>query len=57
MRFLHTLIIPILIGAFISCQDSPKESTATYDIGLVESKKIILPIDENTYYLTKVSHP
>ena len=33
-----------------ACQDSPKESTATYDIGLVESKKITLPIDENSYY-------
>ena len=36
-----------------ACQDSPKESTATYDIGLVESKKIILPCDENTYFLSK----
>ena len=36
-----------------ACQDSPKESTATYDIGLVESKKITLPCDENTYFLSK----
>ena len=36
-----------------SCQDSPKESTATYDVGLVESKKITLPCDENSYFLSK----
>ena len=36
-----------------SCQNLPKESTATYDIGLVEAKKITLPIDENTYYMSK----
>ena len=36
-----------------ACQDSPKESIATYDIGLAESKKIVLPVDENTYYLSK----
>ena len=53
MKFLYTLIASILVGGFISCQDSPKESTATYDIGLVESKKIVLPVDENTYYLSK----
>ena len=53
MRFLRTLIIPILVGGFISCQDSPKESTATYDVGLAESKKITLPCDENTYFLSK----
>ena len=36
-----------------ACQDSPKESIAAYDIGLAESKKIVLPVDENTYYLSK----
>ena len=36
-----------------ACQDSPKESIATYDIGLAESKKIVLPVDENTYFLSK----
>ena len=36
-----------------ACQDLPKESTATYDIDLVESKKITLPCDENTYFLSK----
>ena len=36
-----------------SCQESPKGSVATYDIGLVESQKVTLPIDENTYYFSK----
>ena len=53
MRNLYIFIIVLLIGCFISCQNSPKESSATYDIGLVESKKIVLPVDENTYYLSK----
>ena len=45
------------MGGLVSCQDSPKESTATYDVGLVESKKIVLRVDENTYYIptTKLS--
>ena len=38
---------------FFSCSSPSKESTATYDIGLTESKKITLPIDENTYFLSK----
>ena len=38
---------------FLSCSSPSKESTATYDIGLTESKKITLPIDENTYFLSK----
>ena len=53
MKFLRTLIIPIWVGGLISCQNSPKESTATYDVGLVESKKITLPVDENTYYMSR----
>ena len=56
MRISHILIFVILIGGFISCQDSSKGSTATYDIGLVELKKIILPIDENTYYFSRSIH-
>ena len=42
--------IPII---FFSCSDSPIKSAATYDKDLVESKKIVLPVDENTYYLSK----
>ena len=38
---------------FFSCSSPSKESTATYDIGLTESKKITLPIDENTYYMSR----
>ena len=51
-KLLLTIGISIAV-LFISCQNSPKESNATYDIGLVESQKITLPIDENTYYLSK----
>ena len=53
MRNLYTFIFILLVGGFISCQESPKGSTATYDVGLVESKKIVLPVDENTYYISK----
>ena len=54
MRYNHSfLIIPIYSILLFSCQDNPKSSTASYDRGLVESKKITLPIDENTYYLSK----
>ena len=53
MNNLYILIFVILISGFISCQNSSKESNATYDIGLVETKRIILPVDENTYYLSK----
>jgi hypothetical protein len=53
MRILHTLIFILLIGGFISCQESPQGSTVRYDVGLTELKKIVLPVDENTYYLSK----
>ena len=54
MRYNHSfLIIPIYSLLLFSCQDTPQSSTASYDISLVESKKITLPIDENTYYLSK----
>ena len=51
----HTFLLIYLVGfTFISaCQDSSNDLTATYDIGLIESKKITLPIDENTYYYSK----
>ena len=50
----HTLLLAYLVGCiFLSaCQSSSNDSTATYDIDLVESKKITLPIDENTYYFS-----
>ena len=49
------LFIIILIGIllFNSCQSSSNQPHTTYDIGLAESKKIILPVDENTYYLSR----
>lgn len=53
MRILHILIFIFFIGGLISCQSSSMESTATYNIGLVESKKITLPVDENMLYLSK----
>ena len=53
MRNLCMFISILLMGGLVSCQESPKGSTATYDVGLVESKKIVLPVDENTYYLSK----
>ena len=55
MRKQHLLLTLLFAYSIIlfSCQNSSKESNATYDIGLVESKKITLPIDENTYYFSK----
>ena len=38
---------------FFSCSSPANQATATYDIGLVETKKITLPVDESTYYMTK----
>ena len=51
----QTFLLAYLVGCiFLSaCQSSSNGSTASYDIGLVESKKITLPCDENTYYLSK----
>ena len=48
----HTLLITLSILFLCSCQTKTEESTATYNIGLVESKNITLPVDENTYYLS-----
>ena len=55
MRKQHLLLTLLSAYSIIlfSCQNSSKESNATYDISLVESKKIVLPVDENTYYLSK----
>jgi len=49
----HSLIIAIAGACILSCSGPANQSTATYDIGLVETKKITLPVDENTYYLGK----
>ena len=53
MRILQIIFFILLIGGFISCQNSSNESAATYDVRLAELKKIVLPVDENTYYLSK----
>ena len=37
-----------------SCQTRTETSTASYDIELVEAKKITLPVDENTYYMSRI---
>ena len=50
---IFTAIFILLIGGIISCQESPEVSTVRYDVGLTELKKIVLPVDENTYYLSK----
>lgn len=39
--------------SLFSCSNPSAPADATYDIGLVEAKKITLPIDENTYYQSK----
>ena len=51
----HAFLLAYLVSCiFLSaCQTKTETSTTSYDIKLVESKKITLPIDENTYYLSK----
>ena len=53
MKKEHTLLITISILCLCSCQTKTEKPSATYDIGLVEAKKITLPIDEKTYFLSK----
>ena len=58
LRNLFLLIVFIINVIFLStCQSSSNDSTASYNICLVESKKIILPVDENTYYESKAIFP
>ena len=49
----HTLLITLSILCLCACQTKTETQTATYNIGLVEAKKVILPVDDNTYYLSK----
>lgn len=51
MRNLFIIIITTI--CFLSCTSSKENSSNQYTKSLVETKKIILPIDENTYYLSK----
>ena len=53
MKKEHTLLITLSILCLCSCQTKTEQPSATYDIGLVEAKKITLPIDEKTYFLSK----
>ena len=36
-----------------SCQSKTETPTASYNIELVEAKKLTLPVDENTYYMSR----
>ena len=46
--------IPLLVLIFLcSCSSSKQGNSVEYSMELVKSKKVTLPIDENTYYLSK----
>ena len=54
MKRNNILVISLIcLLCLSSCQSKTETPTASYDIELVEAKKITLPIDENTYYLSK----
>ena len=53
MKNIPLLFITLSLLCLCSCQTKTEQTTATYDISLKEAKKITLPIDENTYYLSK----
>ena len=53
MKNIHPLFISLCFLCLCACQTKTEKTTATYNIGLVEAKKITLPIDENTYYLSR----
>ena len=48
----NLFIIIFTTTCFLSCTSSKENSSNRYTKSLVETKKIILPIDENTYYLS-----
>ena len=53
MKRNNILVISLIcLLCLSSCQSKTETPTASYDIELVEAKKITLPIDENTYYLS-----
>ena len=49
----RTLLITLSILCLCACQTKTDTPTVSYDIELIETKKITLPVDENTYYLSK----
>ena len=54
MKRNNILVISLIcLLCLSSCQSTTETPTASYDIELVEAKKTTLPIDENTYYLSK----
>ena len=46
-------IIILATVLLLSCSSSKKNNASQYTTSLIELKKITLPIDENTYYLSK----
>ena len=46
MKMKHTLLITLSILSLCSCQTKKEQSTDPYNIELVESKKITLPIED-----------
>ena len=53
MKNIPLLFITLSLLCLCACQTKTEKTTATYNIGLMEAKKITLPIDENTYYLSR----
>ena len=50
-KIFSSLLLTILLLS--ACTSSSKDSSANYVVDLVEHKKVILPIDERTYYLSR----
>ena len=53
MKKVHTLLIIISILSLCSCQTKKEQSTDPYNIKLVESKKITLPIEDKKEFLSR----
>ena len=53
MRKLSFVISALLMFCLLSCQQKAEISNAQYIKALVEIKKTTLPVDENTYYMSK----
>ena len=50
MRQTFSFFAALFLWMFFSCQSNERKH---YETELVETKKIVLPVDENTYYLSK----
>ena len=53
MKKVHTLLIIISILSLCSCQTKKEQSTDPYNIELIESKKITLPIEDKKEFLSQ----